>query len=87
MRIELHIERLVLEGLPVAPGQRHLVQAALETELSRLMTEGGLASSLLTGGAIPQLSAGSMQLSGGANPTDLGQQIAHTVYTSIGSPS
>ena len=43
MNIKLHIERLVLDGLPVTRSQGPLVQAAMEAELARLMAEGGLA--------------------------------------------
>jgi len=35
MNINLHIERLVLDGVNIAPRQRHLLQASGETELTR----------------------------------------------------
>ena len=34
--------------------------------------------------ALPQLSTGGIQLTGGKNPTQLGQQIAQSVYGGIG---
>ena len=84
MDINLHIERVVLDGVGLAPGQRHLLQASLETELARLLTDGGLASGLAQGAAVPQMSTSSSELTGGTNPTQLGQQIAQSVYGGIG---
>jgi len=83
MNINLHIERLVLDGVDIAPGQRHLLQASVETELTRLLTDRGLTPSLAQGVALPRLSISGMQLTGN-NPTQLGQQIAQSVYGGIG---
>ena len=40
--IHLHIERLILDGLPIERAQGPHVQAAVEAELARLLTENGL---------------------------------------------
>jgi len=82
MNINLHIERLVLDGVNIAPGQRHLLQASVETELTRLLTDGGLAPSLAQGSALPNLSASDIQMTG-SNPIQLGRQIAQSVYGGI----
>ena len=37
MNINVHIERLVLEGLPVTDPDSPIVQAAIETELARIV--------------------------------------------------
>lgn len=84
MNLNIHIERLVLDGLNLVPGQRELLQAALETELARLLAAGGLSPDLVSGGARPSLEAGSIQLASDGNPTRLGQQIAQAVYGGIG---
>lgn len=84
MNIKLHIDRLVLDGVNIAPGQHHVLQASVETELIRLLTNGGLAPSLAQGTAVPRLSAGAMQLTSTSSPTELGQQIAQSVYGGIG---
>jgi hypothetical protein len=85
MNINLHIEQLVLDGVSVPPNQRPLLQAAVEAELTRLLTAEGLGLGLRSGGAVPRLSAGTIQLSSEGNPTQLGQQIARAVYGGIGS--
>lgn len=40
MIVNLHIERLVLDGLPVGSHEGPLVRAAVEAELARLIGEG-----------------------------------------------
>ena len=83
MNIKLHIERLVLDGVNIAPSQHHLLQASMETELTRLLTDGGLSPSLAQGTALPRISTDGIQLTSN-NPTQIGQQIAHSVYGGIG---
>ena len=82
--ITLHIERLILDGVPLAHGQRPLVQAAVEAELARLLAGDGLTAQLQRGGALRNIPAGNIQLSSDGNPHALGQQIAHAVYQGIG---
>ena len=84
MNINLHIERLVLDGLDTAPGQRHLLRAAVESELVRMLTTGGLANQLTGGGALPGIVSPAIQLNGGNDPTQLGRKIAGAVYGGIG---
>ena len=84
MNIDVHIERLILDGVPVAHRERPMLQAAVEAELVRLLSVDGLAPHLLTGGAIPRMSGGGIQPSSDGNPNSLGQQIARAVYGGIG---
>jgi len=83
MNIRLHIDRLILDGLPVTHHQGSLVQAAVEAELTRLFTENGLASNLQTGIAVPSVRANAIQFTSGPNPTQMGTQIAQSVYSGI----
>ena len=85
MNIRVQIERLILDGLPVAGSQGPLVQAAVEAELARLIAEGGLAPGLLAGGAAPYLPAGALQLAAESDPAGLGTQIAQALYGGIGT--
>ena len=82
MNVKLHIERLVLDGVTIAPGEHHLVQASVEAELTRLLTDGGLSPSLAQGTALPRISADAFQLINN-NPTQIGQHIAQSVYEGI----
>ena len=83
MNINLHIERLVLDGINIAPGQRDLLQASITTELTQLLNNAGLADNLVEGVSLARLSTSSIQLTGNS-PTQLGQQIAQSVYGGIG---
>ncbi len=85
MNINLHIERLILDGLQLERGQNMLLQTAIEAELTRLLTEQGLSSGLQSGGVLRNLEAGPMQLSPGSSPAELGIQIAQSVYSGIGN--
>jgi len=80
MNIHLHIERLVLDGLPVERGQGAHVQAAIEAELSRLFADRGVPSGLASGGAIPALDGGSFDVAPDARPDRIGVQVAQAVY-------
>ncbi len=83
--IHLHIERLILDGLPIDRAQGAHVRAAVEAELSRLMTAHGLAPDLQTGGAVPSIRADGIQLAPGSSPAQMGRQIAQSVYSGIGN--
>lgn len=83
MKINLHIKRFVLDGVDIAPGQRHLLQASVTAGLCQILTEGGLSSGLADGYAQSRLTADSIQLTSN-NPTHIGQQIAQSVYGGIG---
>ncbi len=85
MNININIERLILDGISVPHAQRPLLQAAVEAELGRLLTEGGLGSELRSGGAVPSVPAAAIQLAADGNYTQWGQQIARSVYGGIGS--
>jgi hypothetical protein len=84
MNINLHIERLVLDGVNIEPQQRPLLQQALQTELTRLLATGGLPQEFASGLAVPRISAPSIPLAANSNPALLGQQIARSAYGGIG---
>ncbi len=54
MRINVSVERVTLEGVPLAPQQVPALRRVLEAELGRLLAEG---SSAPPGGAVPVLRA------------------------------
>jgi hypothetical protein len=82
--IRLHVERLILDGVNVPPGQGHLLQASVEAELARLLAEGGVSPRLAAGGALPQVFAKSIQWTNDSDVVGLGGQIAQSVYGGIG---
>lgn len=84
MNVNLHIERLILDGVAVARGDEPLLRAAVEAELARLIAVGGPSPALMSGGAVPRLHAGDIRLSGEDGPRQLGRQIARALYGRIG---
>jgi len=82
--IRVQIDRLVLDGLPIDPRQAKLVQRAVEAELGRLFTAGGVGPGLAGGGAVDRLAGGTVQVGGTADPGRLGREIARAVYGSVG---
>jgi hypothetical protein len=83
MNLNIHIERLVLDGLSVSYHQEPLLQAAVETELARLFTANGPDEGLQTSGTMSQITTGAIQLTDESDPTSLGQQIAQAVYEGV----
>jgi hypothetical protein len=84
MNTQVYIERLVLDGIDVPHRQQPLLQAAVETELARLLAAGGVAPDLREGGALPRVQGGTIQLAEERDPAHLGKQIARAVYGGIG---
>ncbi len=62
VNVNLHIERLILDGIDVEPAQRPVLQAVVEAELGRLIAEGGVGG--LAAGAVPAVRADGFQMSG-----------------------
>ena len=82
--IVLHIDRLVLDGIPLAPGDSRVLHAAVEAELSRLLATGTITPALLRGEAVPRLVAPSVARPSDAAPAVLGRRIAGAVFGGLG---
>ena len=83
MNINLHIDRLVLEGLPLTRAQGPLVQRAVEMELARLFAGTGIGPAFRSGGTVPRASGGAMEFAREATPGQLGTQIAESVHQGL----
>jgi hypothetical protein len=84
MIVHLHIERLVLDSLMLAPGQQRLLQLAVQAELTRLLGAGGLRPELMEGAAAASLAGPALTLSSGSGTLEAGGKIAASVYASVG---
>jgi hypothetical protein len=83
MKINLHIERLVLDGLAVEPQQRAALKAALEAELAGSLAQSGIASGLQGGGSFAAVRAAAINVGERNEPAQLGQQIAQSIHGGI----
>lgn len=77
MKVELHIEELVLHGF--APEDQHRIGEAVERELESLLVEPGMPS-LNSDLEIGDMDAGEIALARGARPEAIGAQVARAVY-------
>jgi hypothetical protein len=84
VKINIQIERLVLDRLPVEHHQRHAVKAAVEAELGRLLVANGLANDLMSGGAVDSVRVPGIQFGSDSNPVVLGQQIGRALNGGLG---
>lgn len=89
--IELHIEELLLDGFP--RDDRAAIAAALQQELTRLLTEEGIPRSLYAtlkagqGGQVEvgRLNASAREISPTQKAETIGSQIARSVYHTMSS--
>jgi hypothetical protein len=91
LNVELHIERLVLTGVPLPPGGQAALAGAFGRELTRLIQDGGLGPALASGTGTPRLTAtlgpAAAATRAGGGPRlgrELGRELARSVYSSLG---
>jgi len=84
MNIVLHIDRIVMDGLPVSRAQLPAVRTALEGELARLF---GTATAQKLGGSrsVERLAAPTFSYGPELRPAQIGRQVARSVHGSFGS--
>jgi hypothetical protein len=91
-RIQIHIERLVLDGVHLEPGGAERLQQAITAELERLLGEqaagapaGGLAPGLVhgPGGGYPRIDAGQISWAPEHGSAALGRQVAGALHEGL----
>ncbi|MDJ0717753.1 MAG: hypothetical protein QNJ54_26615 [Prochloraceae cyanobacterium] len=80
--INFQIDEIILEGVSLSHSQRSRLQAALEAELSRLVSDNGLPPQLQQGGTIAKLLL-TPKITKEMNPTQMGQEIARSIYVGL----
>ena len=81
-KVDLHIEELVLHGF--SAGDRYRTGKAVERELTRLITEQGVPSSLVREGGVARINGGTFEVSPGSRAEIIGGQVAQSVYDGFG---
>ena len=84
MNINVHIERLILDGVALGAGEGPRLKAAVEMELGRLLGERGMANGLASDVAVDSVRGGAVQLGRDVGGAGLGKQVAQAVYGGIG---
>ncbi|MDN7179624.1 hypothetical protein M0D69_16840 [Caballeronia sp. SEWSISQ10-4 2] len=85
MKIHLHIERLVLDGTPFGNRDAQPMQAAIETELQRLLAVHGVTPGLQRAHQLDRLSAAPIRPAAGDGPRAWGRSIARSLHGGIAS--
>lgn len=80
MKIHVHIERLVLDGLPVDRHSAPMIQEAVQAEVKRLFADSGASQSLLSGGSVPSLRTAPVHFASQSQPEAVGHKVANAVH-------
>jgi hypothetical protein len=83
MKINFHVERLVLEGVPLDLANRVQLKTALERELTRML-QNGLSERISAGGAFDRIRGGTITLAHDLTPNGLGSSIAQAIHAGVG---
>ncbi|AOX00888.1 hypothetical protein BJP34_16825 [Moorena producens PAL-8-15-08-1] len=83
MSVNLRINEIVIgEGIDLPRSMRRVLQAAVETELARLLAEKGLPHSLEQDSRIPGMQV-DLELKGKTSPDHLGKMVAQSIYEQL----
>ncbi len=80
MKVNLHIERLVLRGLPIGSRDAAQVKKAVRAELTRLLAIDPTVVCSLVSAAMPSARGMPLRMSAAEDPPQLGAAIAQSVY-------
>ncbi|MEA3196018.1 MAG: hypothetical protein QOF32_70 [Gammaproteobacteria bacterium] len=80
MNVNLHIERLVLEGFALSGRDAAVVEEALRAELVRLFAGDRTLAHSMTSVAMPSAQGALLHVSGAERPPQLGAAIAQSVH-------
>lgn len=85
MKINVHIERLVLGGEgPVTTAESLRIRHAVAAELGTILASGGLSRELCSGAVVPRMRGGTISLRKDSNASEFGIGIARAVHQGIG---
>lgn len=83
MKINLHIEQLVVHGLQLTPTDRAELAAALQTELSRLLASADDGRPWADLASRANIQAGPITYQPGSSPVRLGRAVASSLFSSL----
>ncbi len=81
-RVVVHIDRLVVDGLSLAPGQRLGVREAVESEMARLVSTSGLDG--LKSSSLAKVATSPMSLPGSPSGPQVGTRVAGALHGFLG---
>ncbi len=85
MNVQLHIERLVLDGFAITPTERARFVDATQSELMRLFSSQGVSGEVAAGYSSPMIDGGRIPaIATPFDPISFGNQVARAVYRGLG---
>ena len=81
--LSLHIDRVVMNGLPIAAAAAPRLQAALDGELTRLLSTAPLGDEFRAGAALAALELPALQVGVDAGPGRIGRQLARALVDAL----
>ena len=85
MKINLHIERLIVEGMSLTAREKDQLSSAIRQQLLGQLTERGLAADLNGLAGQRTVNGGAMSLMDADQPGAIGQKIGTAIYRGIGN--
>lgn len=82
-RIVLHVDRVVLDGVPLDGHQRDQLRSALADELARRLDGIEPGPLLRGGGAVPRVRAAGVAVDPAGSPAALASQVAASVTAAL----
>ncbi|HET7065484.1 MAG TPA: hypothetical protein VFI49_14525 [Rudaea sp.] len=82
MNIRLHIDRLIVDGLPLTPAQARALRASVEARLADLLVAAPPLA--VSGYSVSNLAAAPISLPAGATQSATGERIARSLHAALG---
>jgi hypothetical protein len=82
MRLDLHIDRILVQGIDLGAADQAALKAALGAELQRLLSQTASPAGLLQSGGLHGRVAGGT-IAAATRPTQLGREIAAAVHRGL----
>jgi hypothetical protein len=86
VNVDVHIERLIVDGLPLERIDGAVLQAAVAAELHQAIIDGSMLFALHAAGAFARMPGGTVDVGEEGNLAHLGRQVARAIYTAISGP-
>lgn len=83
MKIVLHIERLVLEGMALDAPAADAVRASLVGELTRMLRTGSVPSAFIRGRALARVQAPEVAIAPAEGPSLIGRNVARSIHAGL----
>jgi hypothetical protein len=81
--VNVHIDRIVLSGLDIAPGRADSLRSSIGLEVQRVLAERGLVEGM-TSGAVSRISIPAMNASDLGSEALIASNVARSVKSALG---